>query len=62
MKISERLNINIIVVAIRLILGCVFLFSGIMKFIDLEAFIVALGKFKLLNETQHFILSYNYLP
>ena len=58
MKLSERININIIVVTIRVILGCVFLFSGIMKFIELEAFIVALGEFKLLGETQHFILAY----
>lgn len=51
-------NINIIVTIIRIIFGMVFLFSGIIKFIDLNAFEIALGKFKLLSESQHYILVY----
>jgi hypothetical protein len=50
-------NINIIVTIIRNIFGLVFMFSGIIKFIDLDAFAMALGKFKLLSESQHYILA-----
>ena len=51
-------NINIVATVIRIIFGMVFLYSGIIKFIDLDAFAIALGKFKLLSESQHYILVY----
>ena len=38
-------------VLLRIIFGALFVFSGLMKFIDLHAFEIALGKFKLLDES-----------
>ena len=58
MVMYKIIDINTIASFLRIILGIVFIFSGIIKFIDLNAFEIALGKFKLFNESQHYILVY----
>lgn len=50
-SLAHYLNSKTFWVFLRIIFGALFVFSGLMKFIDLHAFEIALGKFKLLDES-----------
>ncbi|MCX6152240.1 MAG: DoxX family membrane protein [Ignavibacteriales bacterium] len=57
-QIKQMISTKSLLIGLRIFFGAVFLFSAIMKFTDLNAFAVALGKFKMLNEWQLDFLSY----
>lgn len=50
-SLARYLNSKTFWILLRIIFGALFVFSGLMKFIDLHAFEIALGKFKLLNDS-----------
>ena len=50
-SLARYLNSKTFWILLRIIFGALFVFSGLMKFIDLHAFEIVLGKFKLLNDS-----------
>jgi putative oxidoreductase len=48
-QIKSNKSFLLILVILRILFGGIFVFSGIMKLIDINSFAIALGKFKILN-------------